>query len=124
MAVPQQPTHIEFENMSDEQKADVIGQVAISLRLTSDDPPPDETIAEIALDLMEHEPAFQTWPLGNRAGGQTAYLESLHLRVMEVFKKPVQQEEGVADAYVNSHAKLPGDLPAAGISQKAPPEDE
>ena len=117
----QLPRLIEVSNMSAEQRAEVVGQVAISLKLTDDNPPSDEQIAEIAKSLMDTEPAFKSWPEDNRHGGQSGYIEALHLRIMETFQRPVQQEEGVADAYVNSHTKLPGDLPAAGISNRPPP---
>ena len=117
----QLPRLIEVSTMSDEQRSEIVGQVAISLKLTAEDPPSDAEIAEISKALMESEPAFKTWPEDNRHGGQSGYIEALHLRIMETFQKPVQQEEGVADAYMNSHTKLPGDLPAAGISNRPPP---
>jgi hypothetical protein len=118
------PTHVEVQDMSDSQKEEIIGQVAISISLTSDDPPPLETIKEIAQELLAGNDTFKRWPLSNGQGGQTGYIESLHLAILESFKKPVQQEEGVAEAYAGSRTKLPGDLAPRGVLPAPAEEDE
>jgi hypothetical protein len=117
-------TEVEVQDMSDATKEEIVGQVAISLSLTEDSPPPLEEIREIAQSLMQEGDAFKRWPLSNGRGGQTSYIENLHLAVMEAFRRPVTREKGVAEAYVDSRTKLPGDLPATGVRTPPPEQDE
>ena len=101
MPQPMKPKDtIEVAEMSDAQRKAVVDEVMTSIMFVEEAPPPADVAREIAASLMDRDTRFDTYPVSNGRGGQSDYILALHEAIMEQMKRPVTQEEGVAEAYV------------------------
>ena len=109
-------THILVTEMEEPTLRYLRSQVNTAVQIAVENPPTEDVVQEQIADLLAEDPEFGHWPLSNRRGEQTTYIEHLALKVMQALTRPVEREEGVDNDYIDPDIALP-DTPQAPYTE-------
>ncbi len=105
--------------------------VLTGVSIAFDAAPTEEQVGEVVADLLANDERFAKWPLDNKKGLQSTFLEIILAAATEKLMGPIAPEPGVVEAYVDPGTRLPevdqespGAEPGTVVAEKAERDED